>query len=93
MGSPLSPVAADMVMEDLEKKCIDSLPFQVPFYFRYVDDILTAVPINEIDTIKKTFNSYNHHGPAVFLIFIVFVYFEDSEPKNLFCKLKYTQIK
>ena len=60
MGSPLSPIAADIVLDDLEKKCITSLPFQLPFYFRYVDDIITAVPYNEIDTIKNTFNSYNH---------------------------------
>ena len=31
MGSPLSPIAADIVMDDLESKCIASLPFQLPF--------------------------------------------------------------
>ena len=53
IGSPLSAIiAADIVLEDLEKKCIASLPFRLPFYFRYVDDIITAVPANEIDTIR-----------------------------------------
>ena len=47
-------------MDDLETKCIASLPFQLPFFFRYVDEIITAVPTNEIDTILNTFNSYNH---------------------------------
>ena len=47
-------------MDDLEKKCISSLPFQLPFYFRYVDDIITAVPSVEITTVKNIFNSYNH---------------------------------
>ena len=43
MGSPLSPIAADIVMNDLETKCISSLLSQPPFYFRYVDDIITAI--------------------------------------------------
>ena len=60
MGSHLSPIAADIVLDDLEKKCIVSLPFRLLLYFRYVDDIITAVPANKIDTIKHTFNSYNH---------------------------------
>ena len=47
-------------MDDLEKQCIASLPFRLPFYFRYVDDIITAVPADEIDKIRNTFNSYNH---------------------------------
>ena len=46
-------------MGELETKCIASLPFEPPFFFRYVDDIITAVPTYETDTILKTFNSYN----------------------------------
>ena len=65
-----------MFMGDLEKNWIDSLPFQVPYYFRCVDDILTAVPVNEIDTIKKTCNSYNHK--------IQFTMKEESENKICF---------
>ena len=52
MGSPLSPIAADIAMDDLETKCIASLPFQLPLFFRYVDDIITAVPTNESATLK-----------------------------------------
>ena len=59
MGSPLSPIAADIVMDDLETNCISTLLFQLPFHFRYVDDIVTAVPANQIDIIKNSFNSYN----------------------------------
>ena len=57
IGFPLSPIAADIVMDNLKTKCIDSLPLQAAFYFSYVDDIFTAVSINEMDPIKKTFNS------------------------------------
>ena len=60
MGSPLSPIAADIVMDDLETKCVSSLSFQSHFYFRYVDYIITAVPSDEITIIKNIFNSYNH---------------------------------
>ena len=60
MGSPLSPIAADIVMDDLETKCIASLPLKLLFFFWYVDVIITAVPTDKIDTILNTFNSYNH---------------------------------
>ena len=60
MGSSLSPITADIAMDDLETKCITSLPFKIPFFFRYVDDIITAAPANEVDTILNMFNSYNH---------------------------------
>ncbi|XP_018368554.1 PREDICTED: uncharacterized protein LOC108764709 [Trachymyrmex cornetzi] len=36
MGSPLSPVVANMVMQDLEKKAIDRLPCRLLFYYSYV---------------------------------------------------------
>jgi len=57
MGSPLSPIIADLVMQDLETSAIKKLPFDIPFYFRYVDDILLAIPENEIDTTVNVFNS------------------------------------
>ena len=60
MDFPLPLIAADIVMDDLEKNCIDSFLFQVLFYFRYVNDLLTTLPVNEIDSIKKSFNSYYH---------------------------------
>ena len=44
MGSPFSPILADIVMDDLEKERLASLSFQLPLYFRYVDDILIVVP-------------------------------------------------
>ena len=61
MGSPLSPITADGVMDDLESNWIASLPFQLPFYIQYVDDIITAVPHNKMDTIKYTFNNFNQN--------------------------------
>jgi len=37
MGSPLSPVFADLILQDLEKKALNILAFHIPFYVRYVE--------------------------------------------------------
>lgn len=60
MGSPISPVIADIVMQDLEEFCLNNLNFRLPFFIRYVDDILTMIPINKLDEILKVFNSYHN---------------------------------
>ncbi|XP_039311305.1 uncharacterized protein LOC120359071 [Solenopsis invicta] len=44
MGSPLSPVIADIVMQDLESKVLNNINVILPFYVRYVDDIALAAP-------------------------------------------------
>lgn len=59
MGSPLSPILADIVMEDLETCCLGSLGFGVSAFYRYVDDIFAIVPKNSLDVILTTFNSYH----------------------------------
>jgi len=64
MGSPLSPVIADLVMQDLETTAIKNLPFQPSFYHRYVDDILLAAPSDSLHLLSKTFNS--QHGRLQF---------------------------
>jgi len=57
MGSPLSPVIADIVMQDLEGEVLATLDFDIPFYYRYVDDIVLAVPTSKIDLVFEKFNS------------------------------------
>jgi len=44
MGSPLSPILADIVMDDLEMNCLKRLDFAVHTYYRYVDDIFIIIP-------------------------------------------------
>jgi len=44
MGSPLSPILADMVMDDLETASIRKLDFKVHVFYRYVDDIFMIIP-------------------------------------------------
>jgi len=49
MGSPLSPVIADLVLQDLEMSAIKMLPFRLPLYYRYVDDIILTAPSDSFD--------------------------------------------
>jgi len=60
MGSPLSPIIADLVLQDLETKAIEILPFELPLYFRYVDDILLAAPFDHLNKILEIFNSFHN---------------------------------
>ncbi|XP_034950706.1 uncharacterized protein [Chelonus insularis] len=59
MGSPLSPIVAEIVMQDLENFCLSELDFPVYFYTRYVDDILVFLPPNEVEKILDIFNKYH----------------------------------
>lgn len=59
MGSPMSPVLADLVMEILEESVLNKVLYHIPFFFRYVDDIILAVPINKIQDITTKFNTYH----------------------------------
>jgi len=60
MGSPLSPIIADLGnIEDngnIEEGALERLGTQVAFYYRYVD-IIMAVPQYLINKIAKVFNS------------------------------------
>jgi len=39
MGSPLLPIIADLILQNLEKKALNTLAFHIPFYIHYIDDI------------------------------------------------------
>ena len=59
MGSAISSLLADIVMEDLEIECINKLDYAPLFYYRYVDDVILAIPQNKIDYTLNIFNSYH----------------------------------
>ena len=48
-------------MDYLFDHCINKLSFNLPFIFRYVGDVITAVPANQTDEILRTFNSFNEN--------------------------------
>ncbi len=59
MGNPISGFLADIVVEDLELEIIPKLPFELPYYVRFVDDIKTAIPDDGEEIILEMFNSYH----------------------------------
>ena len=59
MGSAVSSIFADIVLEDFETECLYILDFKPVFFFRYVDDIIAWIPKNKFKNILDTFNSYH----------------------------------
>jgi len=58
MGS-FSPVIADIVMQELENTVLDSITFQILFYYRHVDHIVIAVPLDITILILSSFNAFH----------------------------------
>lgn len=61
MGSCLSPIIANIVMTSLIKSSIGRLSFTPPFFFQYVDDLLTAIPTGRLNEVLSIFNQYDEH--------------------------------
>jgi len=59
MGSPLSPIVADLIMQELESHTLKNLSFIPPFYTRYVDDIALAAPFTQLNDLLNKFNSFH----------------------------------
>ena len=57
MGSPVSPIVANLYMEDFEEKAITTFPQQFKFWGRYVDDALSATKLALIDPLTTHLNS------------------------------------
>jgi Reverse transcriptase (RNA-dependent DNA polymerase) len=60
MGSSLSPILSDLVLEKLFDSQIPKLPFSnVPFLKKYVDDTITLIPKNQTQNCLDVFNSFH----------------------------------
>ena len=57
MGSPVSAVIANLVMEDVEQRALASSPVKPLFWRRYVDDVISAVSKNEVENLLSHLNS------------------------------------
>ena len=57
MGSPGSVVLADMVMETVEQRALETFPTRPCFWKRHVNDTLTAVRRNQVDEFHLHLNS------------------------------------
>ncbi|XP_044760154.1 uncharacterized protein LOC123317615 [Coccinella septempunctata] len=56
MGSNPSAILAIIVMTEIIRRACIVLGFTLPFICHYVDDIITAVPETEIDSVRQQFN-------------------------------------
>ena len=58
MGSPVSPLVANMFMEHLERKLLDTAPedLKPKLWKRYVDDILEVVKIGSVEKLTEFLN-------------------------------------
>ena len=89
MANPISPIFADIVIEDMEIGSINKLNFKPAFYFRYVDDIILCIPKNIIDRTVKGRRYRFLVKKSIF--FIVLNYFLAlSIPKNLLLMSKFS---
>ena len=48
MGSPVSVVVAEIVMQSIKKRALATYQRTLPFWFRYVDDTITALQQDDI---------------------------------------------
>jgi len=55
----MSPIIANIIMDDIETRALHDLNIDMPFYYRYVDDIAMAIPRQNSQMVLDTFNSLN----------------------------------
>ena len=61
MGSPISPIVANLYMEDLETKAIQSAQNPPSFWRRFIDDTFTIMKSSQIDNFLQHLNSLDQH--------------------------------
>ena len=66
MGSPLSPVIANFIMEDFEKKAIEQATHKPVCWFRYVDDTLIIWPHGQEKLTEFLNHPSGHHNKIQF---------------------------
>ena len=59
MGSPISPVIADLVMEEIEETAIATASRPPKWWFRYVDDSHACLRKDQVDEFHQHLNSIN----------------------------------
>ena len=54
IGSPVSVVVAEIVMQNIEEQALATYSETLPLWLRYVDDTITAVRKNKIKSMNST---------------------------------------
>ena len=62
MGSPVSPLTANIFMEEFERKALSAYPNPPRFWGRYVDDIMAVIKKSEIENFTNHINTLH---PAI----------------------------
>ena len=57
MGSPVSVAVANLVMEDVENRALATFPTTPKFWKRYIDDVCTVVPKDQVGSLLQHLNS------------------------------------
>ena len=57
MGSPVSPIVANLFMEWFEEHAIETFPYEITFWRRYVDDTLVALCDSLVEPLTTHINS------------------------------------
>ena len=61
MGSPVSPVVANLCIEAIEEMAINTTPVPPKVWKRYVDDSFCIIKKNAVDSFHNTLNSIDQH--------------------------------
>ena len=64
MGSPLSPIVANLYMEALEKQALETSPRRPNFWVRYVDDVFSIWP-HDSRSLDEFLGHLNSQNPAI----------------------------
>ena len=61
MGSQVSAVIAELLLQEIEKKAIESSPVKPKWWRRYMDDVNTCLKKQDIETFHNQINSIDRH--------------------------------
>ena len=61
MGSPVSVVIAEIVMQKIEDLIMPCINDSITFWFRYVDDVITCVKNDHSTEVLSKINSINNN--------------------------------
>ena len=63
MGSPISPIVANLYMEHFESRALDTAPTRPSMWYRYVDDTMTKIHECAVSSFSDHLNSINPNIP------------------------------
>ena len=100
MGSPLSPIIANMVMEDLEQRALTIFPNPPSIWVRYVNNIYAIMETEHIESFHHYLNTINSSiqftkerkasGSLAFLVVFLHREADDSFSTNVYRKPTHT---